>query len=133
MESELVTRKVFIDSRFRSEGTNEDFTFDLPSMIECSQNTVAYIDEITVPHSWTSIGDGNRFLYLAEKIGTSTFVIRKLDIPFGNYDGFSYKAALTTALNSNLHAGVSPNYVVAYDPATHKCTITAPSGVQIPF
>ena len=102
-------------------------------MIACPQNTAAYIDEITVPHSWTSIGDGNRYLYLAEKIGSSTFVLRRLDIPFGNYNGNTYSTALQTALNSNLHAGVSPNYTVAFSLNTNKCTITAPSGVEIHF
>ena len=139
MEGDLVVRKVFIDSRFRAEGENEDLTFNLPQMIECPTGTVAYIDEITVPHSWTSIGDGNRYLYLAERIlGPTivipdTYVIRRLDIPFGNYDGYQYKAALTTALNTNLHAGVSATYTVDYNPNTHKCTITAPSIVEIHF
>ena len=133
MEGGLVVRKVFVDSRFRSEGTNEDVTISLPQMIECPTNTVAYIDEITVPHSWYSVGDGNRYLYLAEKVSSSTFVIRKLDIPFGNYDGFKYKDALKLALNTNLHAGVPATYTVEYNPSTHKCTVTAPTGVEIHF
>ena len=136
MEGDLLIRKVFVDSRFRSEGTNSDFTIDLPFSIETVQNTVAFVDDITVPHSWTSIGDNNRYLYIAERVGSSSpynYVIRKLDIPFSNYNGNTYKTALQTALNTNLVGGVTANYVVTFSITTNKCTITAPSGSEFHF
>ena len=55
MEGELLIRKVYVDGRFRTEGTNSDFTIDLKQNIECPQkNTVAFLDDVTIPHTWTA-------------------------------------------------------------------------------
>ena len=129
MEGELLIRKVYVDSRFRTEGTNSDFTLDLKQNIETQQNTVAFLDDVTIPHTWYSVAENNRYLYLAERAGTSTYVytVRRLDIPQKNYNIDNYKDALESALNSNLPTNIPATYAIAKNLQTHTLTIAAPS------
>ena len=130
MDENLIIRKVYIDSRFRQEGGHQNPTFDLAQNIRCPLDCVVSLDDVTIPHSWYSVSNNNRYLYIAERAGTNapyTYTIRRLDIPQRNYDGNSYATNLKTALNTNTPANISATYAVVYSPETNKCTIASPA------
>ena len=134
---ELQIRKIHLDSRFKLPGgSHSDFEVALPQMLETPENTIAFIDNITIPHSWTSVDESNRYLFLAERAGTSApyvYSVRRLDIPQHSHSGTSYKTALQTALNTNTPAGISATYIVVHTLTTNKCAIAAPSSSVFHF
>ena len=129
MEGELLIRKVYVDSRFRSEGTNAEYTIDLKQNIECPPNTVAFLDDVPIPHTWYSVAENNRYLYIAERAGTAApyvYTVRRLDIYQQNYNIDSYRDALETALNTNPPANIPATYIIAKNQLTHTLTIASP-------
>ena len=127
MEGELLIRKVYTDSRMRTEGTNASYTIDLKQNIECPPNTVAFLDDVTIPHTWYSVAENNRYLYIAERAPGNVYTVRRLDIPQQNYNIDTYKDALESALNSNLPPNIPATYAIAKNQQTHTLTIAAPS------
>ena len=59
-------RRIYVDSRLRSGGTNADFTYDLPRSIEVPDQTIAYVDSVLVPNVFTTIHENNNRLYFSE-------------------------------------------------------------------
>ena len=50
-------KKAYVDSRFRTRGSNSDsdFKFELKEALGLPDNTVCYIDDISIPHTWRTI------------------------------------------------------------------------------
>ena len=50
-------KKVYVDSRFRTNDSdsNGDFKFELIEALELPANTVCYVDDISIPHTWETI------------------------------------------------------------------------------
>ena len=50
-------KKVYIDSRYKSNDSvsNSDFKFELKEGLDLPDNTVCYIDDISIPHTWYTI------------------------------------------------------------------------------
>ena len=47
-------KKVHIDSRYKTNGSVSDsgFKFELNEALGLGENTVCYIDDISIPHTW---------------------------------------------------------------------------------
>ena len=63
----LPVKKIYIDNKFRAPDSKSSsyFKFELKETILLPQNTIAYIDNITIPHSWYSVETGiNDKLYI---------------------------------------------------------------------
>ena len=52
-------RRIYVDSRLRSGGTNADFTYDLPRSIEVPDQTIAYVDSVLLPNVFTTIHENS--------------------------------------------------------------------------
>ena len=57
MPSTLKYKKIYIDSKFRSSGSesSSNFKYELPETIAFHENTCAYLDDICIPHSLDTI------------------------------------------------------------------------------
>ena len=57
MPSSIQYKKIYIDSKFRSSDSNSssDFKYELPETMSFKEDTVVYIDDICIPHSWESV------------------------------------------------------------------------------
>ena len=93
-------RRIYIDSRLRSSGTDSDFTYDLPRSIEVPDETIAFVDSILVPNVWTTLHDQNNRLYVSETVGTTTTEHTYL-LPEANYTGQSLGNTLQSTLNTS--------------------------------
>ena len=93
-------RRIYIDSRLRSSGTDSDFTYDLPRSIEVPDETIAFIDSVLVPNVWTTLHENNNRLYVSEFVGGTetqhTYLLQE-----GNYTGQTLASLLANTLNSN--------------------------------
>ena len=59
-------RRIYIDSRLRSGGTDSDFTYDLPRGIEIPDSTIAFVDSVFCPNVFTTLHELNNRLYVIE-------------------------------------------------------------------
>ncbi len=111
MSSTLKFRKVYIDTKFMTPGSNStsDFTVELPETMYFDNNSsVFYIDDICIPHSWYSIEkDYNDKLYVfIGSIGGSSDVNMQniLTLDPGNYTGPSLATEIRNKVeNTNVN------------------------------
>ena len=66
MSDGLTVRRLFIDSRFRSTGTTDDFEIQLQEGVHLPANAHCYMSEFTGVVSFETINESNRNLYLGE-------------------------------------------------------------------
>ena len=98
-------KKVYIDSRYKSNDSvsNSNFKFELKEALDLPDNTVCYIDDISIPHTWYTIEEHlNNTLYIITfQMNPDTptwYHTLALEIPSGNYTGSSLAMALQTEL-----------------------------------
>ena len=50
-------KKVYIDSRYKTSDSrsNSEFKFEIKEALGLPDNTVCYIDDISIPHTWYTI------------------------------------------------------------------------------
>ena len=91
-------RRIYIDSRLRTSGTDSDFTYDLSRSIEVPDNTIAFVDSVLLPNVFTTLHENNNRLYVSEQVGATmtehTYLLQE-----GNYTGQSLASLLATTLN----------------------------------
>ena len=82
--------KIYVDSRNRISGSNEDFSFQLPETVDIPES-LAYIDVVLVPNVFWSVRSGyNDKLYLYERKSDAILqyqvneTYRAITIPEGN-------------------------------------------------
>ena len=119
--------KKCVDPRYKSNDSvnNSDFKFELKEALDLPDNTVCYIDDISIPHTWYTIEENmNNTLYIiTTQMNTDTpnwHHTLALEIPSGNYTGSSLALALQTELQ---FAEPDHQFVCIYNPATRSITI----------
>jgi hypothetical protein len=119
----LDIKKVYIDTRFKTSDSNSDTDFyvELPRALNIPDKCVCYIDDIVIPVSWTMIDERNSKLYIDYRVGDDIAAVVSL-IPYGNYTGITFAAALQTAINIHLEPLDIP-VTVGYDYMNHYITI----------
>ena len=94
----LPIKKIYIDTRFMSSDSesSSNFKVDLPTTVTLPEDTVFYIDDICIPHSWYTIDEerNNKFYF---KIGSTSYV---KTVPSGNYSTITLNAVLVALMNS---------------------------------
>ena len=126
---DLKFRKIHIDSRFRSQGSHSDFQYELAEPFDCVDGCICYLDNAVIPMSWDSVGEHNRFLYLAERDRTNlpyVYHVRRLELSRQFYSGVTLRKAIEDQLNANVPSGITNNYTVAYDSSSNTLTISHP-------
>ena len=127
----LDMQKIYIDSRFRTADSRSetDFNIELPRSFNVPDRVVAYIDDIVVPVSWSTIDERNNTVYAAFYIlNTMHDVVFTFDSK--NYDGATFATALqqqlTKAVLGFKHNGIPvvPVFGCAYEPLENMLTIS---------
>ena len=64
----LPIKKLYVDSRMRTKGSksSSDFAIHLPNTLLMPENTVVYIDDVTIRVSWCNISSTNNKLFIIE-------------------------------------------------------------------
>ena len=120
-------KKVYVDSRYKNRDSvsNNGFKSESKEALDLPDNTVCYIDDISIPHTWYTIEENlNNTLYIiTTQMSTDTpnwYHTLALEIPSGNYTGSSLALALQTELQ---FAEPDHHFVCIYNPATGSITI----------
>ena len=79
-------KKVYIDSRYKTNDSisNSDLNFESQEAFDLPDNTVCYIDGISIPHSWYTTEDFNNKLYIQRTYGCMRIDGTAITIPIGN-------------------------------------------------
>ncbi len=61
----LPIKKVYVDTKYKTKDSksNANFKFELPQTMFMPENTVFYIDDVAIPHSWHTVEDFNNKFY----------------------------------------------------------------------
>ena len=86
---------MYIDSRYKTNDSvsDTDFKFEIREALDLGDNTVSYIDDISIPHTWYTIENYNNQLYI-ETTNNSVVNGSIITIPNGNYTASPLAAAL---------------------------------------
>ena len=118
--------KIYVDSRHRTSGTNEDFVWQLPESVDLPDSQ-CYIDCVLVPNVFFSVTQSNCKVRFFEEVvsapgATSVATPREATIPSGQYNGITLAAAVQEAMRTGSTFGTALG--VAIDMASNKLKIT---------
>ena len=93
-------KKVYIDSIYTTNGSVNDsgFKFEIKEALDLGENTVCYIDDIPIPHSWYTIENCNNKLYIENTQEDLSLSASVLSIPSGNYTASNLASTLQSVL-----------------------------------
>lgn len=117
-------KKIYVDSRYKTSDSvsNSDFKFELKEQIDVPDNTVCYIDDISIPHSWYTVENYNNKLYIENTNSDFTLTAAVLTIPEGNYTATNLASTLQSVLRATFP---NENYTCVYNTARGTITITS--------
>ena len=116
-------QRIFIDSRDRVSGVNEEFSISLPKSIVVPFESLAVLDTVLIPTSTYTVNESNRFLYYTEtNLDDNTFY-QVAALQSGFYSVESLGIELARAMNGNASKQVHNLYEVTYVPRTGKYVI----------
>ena len=112
--------KLYVDSRFRQQtggsASDAEFSVELPHPIQVKGK--AFVDTVLIPNTFYVIRTGeNDRIHIREDAST----YRIVTIAEGQYNGFTLKDAMVTALNTG--RSMTGQYTVTFDITTNKLII----------
>ena len=126
----LPLKKIDVDTRYRTPDSvsTSSFKIELPYTVEMPNNSVFYITDISIEHSWLTVETGiNDSLYLRAISSAAPPAQQLYDVivvlPSQNYTGSTLAAAIQTSLNNQLEAGL-PVWTAAYNANPNTITIS---------
>jgi len=128
----LDIKKVYVDTRWKTSDSksDSDFSIELPRSFNVPDNVIAYIDDIILPVSFSSINENNNTLYFGYIIPDIETTVAIITIDPGNYTGASFAEALKTKLNlwgaTKVPSGTAyvDKFSVTYNQPNNSITIT---------
>ena len=106
-----------------ASGTGSDFTLTLKQSVQCPPDTVAILDEVMIANTFPTFGPTNKYIYLQETVGTSTYK-SIATLTEGDFNLIDLATNLKEALNVAKHATMTTNYTVTGDVPTNALSIT---------
>ena len=121
---------VYIDSRYQPNDSvsNSEFKFEIKDALDLPDNTVCYIDDISIPHTWYTVEYYNNQLYIGSTNPDLTLKASTLTIASGNYTASS----LATTLNNILQTRFpNDNVSCVYNVSVGTITISSTMNFRI--
>ena len=129
----LPIKKLYIDTKYknRESVSNSNFKIDLPQTLYFPDNSVFYIDDISIPHSWYTIEQNvNDKLYIEishvdSNVGTTVDSYQIVTISPGIYNGVELALEIQTKIEASINNSIFPNLlIVTYDSKRNSINIT---------
>jgi len=101
-------KKIYIDTKHKTIDSisNSNFKWELPETLTLPHNTIFYVDDIAIPHSWYTIeANVNDRLYIQltnnnNTVGTKTNVCSIITLSPGNYTLETLAAEMKAKINA---------------------------------
>ena len=121
---------IYIDSRCKNNDSesNSDFKFELKEPLDLPDNTVCYVDDICIPHTWSTIESHNNKFYWILRTGvinedttrTYNWLPYVLILADGNYNGYNLASGIQDLVNAD---EINFTFEVVYNTATGSIKI----------
>ena len=107
--------------------------FVLQEALDLPDNTVCYIDDISIPHSWYTIEDFHNTLYIQRTYGGMRIDGTVISIPIGNYNASRLASTINDLVQQRYTDTNYPDDEMSctYDSARGTIKITATFEFQI--
>ena len=117
-------RKVYVGSRYKTSYSisNSDFKFEIKEALDLHENTVYYIDDISIPHSWYAIGNNSNKFYIDNTHEHFSLPACVLSLPSDNYNASNLASTLQYVLQATFP---NENYTCVYNTARGSITISS--------
>ena len=120
----LPLKKLYVDSKYKVEKSNDNsnFTIGLHENITFGDNTIMYIDDVSIPHSFWTIEEGyNDKIYMRLTDGGGIITDNIIILTPGNYHATSYATELSDSIN---HHFLNPAHSCIYSDSTLSVVIS---------
>ena len=114
---DLPIKKIYIDSKFRRKDSvsSSNFKIDLPYTLKLGENTVFYVDDVCVPHTWHTVEPNiNDKLYLRLTVNNVDtdylFTLRPQ-----TYNGSQLASEINSQINTTVFAGNASTPIASYN------------------
>ena len=117
----LPIKKIYIDTKYKTRDSisNSNFKSELPMSVTFPENSVFYIDDVSIPHSWYVIEAGvndKLYIYVSPDPPDGDFngvAYRIVTLDPGNYVGADLAAEIQTKTNTAIGNTNFPNLIAA--------------------
>ena len=124
----LKIKKIYVDSKYKTPDSisTSEFSIQLPETIYMPDNSVFYISDVCIPHSWYTIEENvnNKFFLQIEYNNFTVDIILTLDSK--NYTGGDLAVEMLTQLNKLVD--YSGKFTFTYDSSRHQIFIMCDFG-----
>ena len=120
--------KIFIDSALRKSGTDANFVYELPRPVGVDKDYKVMVDQVHVPHTFTTIHASNRAVYFQESDGTTTRQHR-IELTPAQYDGASLAAHVRARLAATTTLALT--WTVTFDADQGKLAFSVTGGTAV--
>ena len=131
MATTIRFKKVYVDTKFKSPDSKStsDFSIELPETAHFNDNSVFYIDDVSIPHTWYSIEeDLNDKIYMRLTETSNNINITHsyiITLTAGNYTGAEMATMIQTKINAYTGAMTQIDYfTVSYSSPKNTIQIT---------
>ena len=126
----LKIKKIYVDSKYKTTDSisTSEFSIQLPETIYMPDNSVFYISDVCIPHSWYTIEENvnNKFFLQIEYNNFTVDIILTLDSK--NYTGGDLAVELLTQLNKIVD--YTNKFTFTYDSSRHQIFIMCDLGYR---
>ena len=124
--NDLPIKKIYIDSKFKRHDSvsNSNFKIELPYTLKMGDNTVFYVDDVCVPHTWHTVEEGvNDKIYIRTILnGANTDYL--LALTAQNYNGVQLRAELETKIQTLMFVGSALVPTVLFNSQTNEISLS---------
>ena len=123
-------KKVCIDDIYKTNDSvsNSGFKFEIKEALDLPENTVCYIDDTSIPHSWYTIENYNNKPYIGNTQEDVSLSASVLSLPSGNYNASNLASTLQSVLQATFP---NENYTCIYNTARGSITISSTRSFRI--
>ena len=97
----LPVKKVYIDTKYKTKDSisNSNFKYELPQTMFMPENTVFYVDDVAIPHSWATVESFNDKIYF-RVISAQTITDHIISLDQQLYNGQTLATELAAKINA---------------------------------
>jgi hypothetical protein len=132
----LKYKKIYIDTKFKTADSvsTSNFRYELPETLFFGVDSVFYVDDIAIPHSWWSVEEdmNNKLYFQLRDTSTKQIWNYVVSIAPGNYTGVDFAAEVQLRMNTAAASGHPLNlFTVSYTSKTNSITIAMLPGTLV--
>ena len=136
----LPVKKIYVDTKSKTTDSisNSQFKWEIPETISLPHNTIFYVDDISVPHSWYTVNENlNDRLYMQVTTNNYTSVsvrpneCRIIQLTPGHYNLQTLAAEILSKANAAFATTTVPTHFLISTNQTNQTMTISPAVAHI--